>query len=128
MDTLLLIRVVLCLYGAIALATGLMGIGAAFDPAASSSMQDNNHRFVAAIWAATSLAFFYVAWNPSETALFRFLMVAVFIGGLARAYGLRYYPATPFIVVGIIIELVPTALLLWLHTRLLNSGALTSGS
>jgi hypothetical protein len=35
-------------------------------------MTDNNHRYVAAIWMATSLAFFYVAWNPSETALFRF--------------------------------------------------------
>jgi len=37
--------------------------------------------------------FFYVAWHPSEMALFRFLLIAVFIGGLVRAYALRYYKA-----------------------------------
>ncbi|MDP4826225.1 MAG: DUF4345 domain-containing protein, partial [Flavobacteriales bacterium] len=87
-------------------------------------MADNNHRFVAAIWMATSLAFFYVAWNPSETALFRFLMAAVFIGGIVRAAALINYPPTPFLIFGILIELIPTALLLWFHTKLLNAGSL----
>lgn len=119
---LILIRVVLVLYGVIALATGTMGALADFDSNVTDQMVDNNHRFVASIWASTSLAFFYVAWNPSEVALFRFLMIAVFIGGLVRAYGLRYYPVTPFILFGILIELIPTALLLWMHSKLLNSG------
>jgi hypothetical protein len=121
---LLFIRVFLMLYGVISFATGLMGAFASYNSDTADSMQDNNHRFVAAIWASMSLAFFYLALNPSEVALFRFLMIAVFIGGLFRAYGLRFYPASPFIVFGILIELIPTALMLCMHTRLLNSGSL----
>ncbi|MEZ4776952.1 MAG: DUF4345 family protein [Bacteroidia bacterium] len=121
---LLFIRICLVLYGIIALGTGSLGIAASFDPSTISPVQDNNHRFVAAIWASMSLAFFYVAWHPSEIALFRFLMIAVFIGGLVRTYGLRYYPATPFMIFGILIELVPTSLMLWMHTRLLHTGSL----
>ncbi len=120
---LLFIRIFIVLYGAIALGTGFLGISAAFDPS-SAPAADNNHRFVAAIWAAMSIAFFYVAYDPSEVAFFRFLMLALFIGGLVRTYGLRYYPATPFMVFGILLELIPTALMLWMHTKLLNEGAL----
>ncbi|HKK67639.1 MAG TPA: DUF4345 family protein, partial [Bacteroidales bacterium] len=76
---LLFIRIFLVFYGLIAAATGFMGSTAAYNPAATDPMTDNNHRYVAAIWMAMSLGFFYVAWNPSETALFRFLMVVVFI-------------------------------------------------
>lgn len=121
---LIVIRTVLVLYGIIAVATGLMGATASYNAAVSNPIQDNNHRFVAAIWAAMSLAFFYTAWNPSEIALFRFLMIAVFIGGLVRAYGLRFYPATPFMIFGILIELIPTTIMLWMHTKLLNAGSL----
>ncbi|TDK50523.1 DUF4345 family protein [Algoriphagus formosus] len=121
---LLFIRIFLVLYGLIAAATGFMGATAKYNSAATDPMTDNNHRYVAAIWMATSLAFFYVAWNPSETALFRFLMVAVFIGGLVRAAALVNYPATPFLIFLILIELIPTALMLWFQTKLLNSGSL----
>lgn len=79
---------------------------------------------IGVFWMATSLAFFYVAWNPSETALFRFLMVAVFIGGLVRAAALVNYPATPFFIFLILIELIPTTLMLWFQAKLLNSGSL----
>lgn len=120
---LLFIRIFLVLYGLIAAATGFMGATATYDPSITDPMADNNHRYVAAIWMATSLAFFYTAWNPSETALFRFLMIAVFIGGLVRAYGLQFYPATPFMIFGILIELIPTAIMLWMHTKLLNAGS-----
>jgi hypothetical protein len=119
---LIFIRIFLVLYGMISLVTGFLGVSAAFDPTTAPA-QDNNHRFVAAIWASMSLAFFYVAWNPSEVALFRFLMIAVFIGGLVRVYGLRYYPASAFLIFGILVELIPTALMLWMHTKLLNSGS-----
>jgi len=121
---LLFIRIFLVLYGIIAVATGFMGITAKFNATVTDAMTDNNHRYVAAIWMATSLAFFYVAWNPSEIALFRFLMVAVFIGGVVRAAALINYPATPFLIFLILIELIPTALMLWMHTKLLNTGAL----
>jgi hypothetical protein len=121
---LLFIRVFLVVYGLIAAATGFMGTTAKFNVAVTDAMTDNNHRYVAAIWMATSLAFFYVAWNPSETALFRFLMIAVFIGGVVRAAALINYSATPFLIFLILIELIPTALMLWFHTKLLNSGSL----
>lgn len=121
---LLFIRIFLVLYGFIAAATGFMGATAKYNSAVTDAMTDNNHRYVAAIWMATSLAFFYVAWNPSETALFRFLMIAVFIGGVVRAAALLNYSATPFLIFLIAIELIPTALMLWFHTKLLNSGSL----
>jgi hypothetical protein len=121
---LLFIRVFLVLYGLIAAATGFMGATAKYNSAATDPMTDSNHRYVAAIWMATSLAFFYVAWNPSETALFRFLMVAVFIGGLVRAAALVNYPATPFLIFLILIEIIPTTLMLWFQAKLLNSGSL----
>lgn len=121
---LLFIRVFLVLFGIIALGTGFMGITAPFDSTVNDPMQDNNHRYVAAIWASMSLAFFYVAYNPSEIALFRFLMIAVFIGGLVRAFALINYPPTPFLSFIILIELLPTPLLLWMHIKLLNEGIL----
>ena len=121
---LLFIRIFLVLYGLIAAATGFMGTTASYNPALTDAMTDNNHRYVAAIWMASSLAFFYVAWNPSETALFRFLMIAVFIGGIVRAAALMNYSATPFLIFLIAIELIPTVLLLWMHSKLLNAGSL----
>jgi len=121
---LLFIRIFLILYGLIAAATGFMGTTAKFNAALTDAMTDNNHRYVAAIWMATSLAFFYVAWNASETALFRFLMVAVFIGGIVRAAALINYPATPFLIFLILIELIPTVIMLWMHNKLLSSGSL----
>ena len=121
---LLFIRIFLILYGLIAAATGFMGTTAKFNAALTDAMTDNNQRYVAAIWMATSLAFFYVAWNASETALFRFLMVAVFIGGIVRAAALINYPATPFLIFLILIELIPTVIMLWMHNKLLSSGSL----
>jgi len=91
---LLFIRIFLVLYGIIAAITGFTGMTSSFDTS-MEPMMDNNHRYVAAIWASMSLAFFYVAWNPSEVTLFRFLMVAVFIGGVVRSVALINYPATP---------------------------------
>ncbi|MCB1199751.1 MAG: DUF4345 family protein [Leptospiraceae bacterium] len=121
---LLFIRIFLILYGVIALATGFMGITASYDATTSLPVLDNNHRFVASIWASTSLAFFYVALNPSEVALFRFLMIALFIGGVIRSLALINYSPTPFMIFGIAIELIPTTLMFWMHTKLLNEGSL----
>lgn len=121
---LLFIRIFLVIYGIIAAATGFMGTTASYNPAETNAMADNNHRYVAAIWMATSLAFFYVAWNPSETALFRFLIIAVFFGGMVRAIALVNYPTTPLLIFFILIELIPTALMYLFHTKLLTSGSL----
>ncbi|MGJ8661478.1 MAG: DUF4345 family protein [Bacteroidota bacterium] len=121
---LLFIRIFLILYGLISLGTGFMGMTASYNASAITPSTDNNHRFVAAIWASMSLAFFYVAWNPSEIALFRFLMLAVFIGGIVRASALINYPPTPFLIFGILIELIPTSLMFWMHNELLQNGSL----
>jgi hypothetical protein len=121
---LLFIRIFLVLYGLIAATTGFMGVSAKFDSSVIDAMTDNNHRYVAAIWMSTALAFFYVAWNPGETALFRFLMIAVFIGGVVRAAALINYPASPFLIFLILIELIPTALMLWMHSKLLHTDSL----
>ncbi|MDP4665957.1 MAG: DUF4345 domain-containing protein [Flavobacteriaceae bacterium] len=120
---LLFIRIFLVLYGLIAAATGFMGTTAKYNAALTDPMTDNNHRYVAAIWMATSLAFFYVAWHPSETTLFRFLMIALLIGGIVRAAALVNYPATPFLIFLIAIELIPPVLMLWFHSKLFNAGS-----
>lgn len=121
---LLFIRIFLILYGLIAAATGLMGTTAKYNASITDAMTDNNHRYVAAIWMATTLAFFYVAWKPTETALFRFLMIALFIGGVVRAAALVNYPPTPFIIFLIAIELIPPVLMFWFHYKLLRTGSL----
>ncbi len=121
---LLFIRFFLALYGIIALATGFMAMTSAYDPGIFNAMDDNNHRYIAAIWAAMSLAFFYVAWNPSETTLFRFVMIALIIGGVVRAVALINYPATPVLLFLILLELIPPAIMLWMHAKLLKSGVL----
>lgn len=121
---LLFLRFFLVLYGFVALATGFMGTTFKFNPSLSNAIADNNHRFVAAIWMAMSLAFFYTAWYPTETVLFRFLMISVFIGGVVRAAALKNYPPTPFLIFLILIELIPTVLMLWFQIKLLNAGSL----
>ena len=120
---LIFIRVFLILYGLISAATGFLGMTSSFD-SSTDPMIDNNHRFVAAIWASLSLAFFYVAWNPSEIALFRFLMVAVFIGGIVRSLALINYKPTPFLIFLILIELIPTVIMFWMHNKLLSSNTI----
>jgi hypothetical protein len=121
---LLFVRIFLVLFGFISLATGFMGVTANYIPTITDPMQDNNHRFVAAIWASLSIAFFYVAYNPSETALFRFLMIAVFIGGIVRAIALINYKPTPFIIFLILFELIPIAIMFRMHNKLITDGTL----
>ncbi|MGF1556310.1 DUF4345 family protein [Paucihalobacter sp.] len=119
---LLFIRIFLILYGIIAIGSGFLGMTTPFDPSVTDAMQDNNHRYVAAIWASTSIAFFYVAYNPSEVALFRFLMIALFIGGVVRALALINYPPTPVIIFGIFLEIVPPIIMFLMHNKLINTG------
>ncbi|MEL6655510.1 MAG: DUF4345 family protein [Bacteroidota bacterium] len=120
---LIIIRSFLILYGVIALGTGYLAMTSPYD-AAVDPMLDNSHRFIAAIWASMALAFFYCVWNPSEIVLFRFLMISLFIGGVVRAASLINYSPTPAIVAVILLELLPTPLLWWMHNRLLDSGSL----
>lgn len=114
------IRLFLVLYGVIAAATG---VGAMLEPydGVTEPIADNSHRFIAAIWASTSLAFFYVAWKPTETALFRFLMIALFLGGIVRAAALVNYAPDTMLWALIGLELIPTPILWLLQARLMRS-------
>lgn len=115
---LLFIRAFLILYGVIAIGTGFHAMTGPYD-ATIEPMADNSHRFIAAIWASLALGFFYSAWYPSEVTLFRFLMIALFIGGIVRALALINYPPTPIIWAVIILELIPTPILWYMHSRLI---------
>ena len=111
----------LVLYGFIALGTGALGITARYD-SSLVPFADNSHRFMAAIWASTALAFFYTAWKPEEVALFRFLMIALFIGGVVRSVAcVNYTPDAP-ILITIFLEIVPPPLLWWVHAQLLKNS------
>ncbi|MBI1394029.1 MAG: DUF4345 domain-containing protein [Alphaproteobacteria bacterium] len=118
---LIFIRIFLVLYGVIALATGAGVILEPYD-GVMAPLEDNSHRFIGAIWASTALGFFYVMWKPSETALFRFLLIALFIGGIVRAAALVYYPPDPAIIALILLELIPTPIMWFFQSRLMNSG------
>lgn len=117
---LLFIRIFLILYGLIAVGTGFHAMTGSYDPAVAP-MADNSHRFIAAIWASLALGFFYCTWHPSEVALFRFLMIALFIGGIVRAAALVHYPASPIIIAVILLELIPPPIMWWMHAKLMVS-------
>ncbi len=117
---LLFIRFFLVLYGIIALGTGFLSMAAPYD-ASVKPIADNSHRFIAAIWASMALGFFYCAWNPSEGPLFRFLMIALFIGGIVRAISLVNYPPTPALWALIALELIPTPILWYMHSKQMAS-------
>lgn len=118
---LIVIRAFLVLYGLIAIGTGFHAMTGPYD-STIEPMADNSHRFIAAIWASLALGFFYCAWFPSEVTLFRFLMIALFIGGIVRAVALINYAPTPVIWAVIILELVPTPILWYMHSKLLVNG------
>ncbi|WP_081820655.1 DUF4345 domain-containing protein [Sediminibacter sp. Hel_I_10] len=113
----IIIQVFLVLYGIIALITGFMGITAKYDPSINV-MADNSHRFVAAIWAATAIGFVYCAFNLNETALFRFLIISLVIGGIVRASSAFLYHLTPFIIFGIFLEVVVPPILWYLQSNI----------
>ena len=117
------LRVFLIIYGLIALGTGILGVKAAYD-STLAPFEDNSHRFIAAIWASTSLAFFYLVRYPSETTLFRFLMIALFIGGIVRLVACINYSPDTLIIATIVLELVPPPILWWMQARLMDRGQL----
>lgn len=119
---LIFIRAFLILYGLIAIATGVNALIETYQIGVEP-MADNSHRFLAAIWATTALGFFYCAWNPTGVTLFRFLMIALFIGGMVRAFALVNYEPTPVIIAVIVLELVPTPILWYMHSKLISGTA-----
>lgn len=119
MTMLIFVRAFLILYGLIAMATGVNSMTETYQVGVEP-MADNSHRFLAAIWASMSLALFYCAWKPTEVTLFRFLMIALFIGGVVRAFALINYKPTPVIIAVIVLELIPTPILWYMHSKLIG--------
>jgi hypothetical protein len=117
---LLFIRIFLILYALIAIGTGFHAMTVPYDQAVKP-MADNSHRFIAAIWASMALGFLYSAWQPSEVVLFRFLMIALFIGGIVRAVALINYSPSPIIWFVIALELIPTPILWYFHSKLFST-------
>tara|TARA_R110002050_G_scaffold212743_1_gene348923 strand:+ start:5082 stop:5441 length:360 start_codon:yes stop_codon:yes gene_type:complete len=118
---LLFIRIFLILYAFIALGTGFHAMTGPHD-AALEPMADNSHRFIAAIWTSMALGLLYCAWKPSEVALFRFLIIALFIGGVVRSIALVNYAPTPIILAVIILELIPTPILWYVHSQVITNN------
>lgn len=110
------VRVFTFLLGVIGLATG--GASVLSGLADATPALDNTFRFQAGIWMAVGLGLLHsaVAYEKSEQ-LFRFLMQALIVGGLARAVGLLDYAPERAVVAPIIIELVVPTLLLVLRAK-----------
>ncbi|MBX2803239.1 MAG: DUF4345 domain-containing protein [Myxococcales bacterium] len=111
-------RLLTAFYALIGLATGarsaVLGLDADVLP-----LDDNQFRFYAAIWFTVGLGLAYcVAFIRESTQLFRFLMLALVMGGVGRALGALEYPLETPMIVGIALEFVGPALLLVLQSRI----------
>ncbi len=112
-------RVLTALFALIALATGALAVVGGIAETSVPVLVDNEFRFFAGIWFAAGLGLAYCAATITEsTKLFRFLMIAIFIGGIARAIGLTEYSPERKMIVGIAIETVLPSLLLIMQSRI----------
>jgi hypothetical protein len=110
-------RILTGLLALIALGTGLKGSLSGLEITEAAPIVDNTFRYYAGVWAGVGVGLAYcVAYMPSATELLRFLMLAIFIGGVARAIGLSTYEVFERkIVVGIVIETVVPLLVIGLQ-------------
>jgi hypothetical protein len=101
----------------IVLASGTKAVLFGLQGAGASDLLDNHYRFYAGVWVALGLGLAWcVLYLEQSTALFRFAMGAVMLGGLARVVGLSAYPPDAEMVAALVVELVLPPLLLTLHT------------
>ena len=114
------VRLFTGLLGVIALVTGgeamLLGLGDVDVPA----LLDNTYRFLAGIWFGAGCGLVYCVLNiESSTLLLRSLMLAIFLGGIARLIGLPEYEVIePQFMVAIAIELFFPPLIVGLQSGL----------
>lgn len=111
-------RVLTGLLALIGIVSGLAGVFGGVDGEVASAV-DNQFRYFAGVWLAVGLGLAYCAVKIREsTELFRVMMLAVFLGGMARAIGVIGYGAETKLMVAIGIELVVPVLLVWMQGRL----------
>ncbi len=111
-------RIGTALFALISLATGSKVMIRGLEAADATHQMDNDHRFYAGIWLALGLGLAYcVPYLAESTGLFRFLMVSLMVGGVARAIGWSQYPPDRRMVVAVVIELVFPTLLVFALSR-----------
>ena len=113
------LQIVLAVLSLIPLYYGLLGIwgGAEFanQGGAVTNGLDNQYRYLSAYY----LSLFFLVWwilqdLENRGAVFRLLILAIFIGGLARLYSyLTVGPASPQETAGMVLELGAPLLALW---------------
>lgn len=88
----------------------------------ASDLLDNHYRFYAGVWVALGLALLWCAANlERSTALFRFALGAVMLGGVARLVGLSAYPPDREMVAALVVEFVLPPVLFTLHALALRA-------
>jgi len=104
-------RILTGLLALIALATGAKSVlGGLHEVDGATQELDNTFRYYAGVWAGVGAGLAYcVVYLRESTSLLRVLMLAVFIGGVARAVGMTTYDVIETkVIVGTAIEtLVP---------------------
>jgi len=106
--------------------TGVIGLLGTDDPlyagVSRNVLLDTNLRFFGGFWLAMGVAMFWAARRiETETALFRALWAAIFVGGVGRvisifAVGL---PPAPFVAFTVL-ELVGAPFFIWWQARIRN--------
>lgn len=112
-------RIVTILIGFIPLWFGMNGVffGSAEHMAGEpfSSAMDNQYRYLSGVYIGVALMIFYSSGDVRRRGdLFRFAIIAIFIGGCARAVSYLMIGAPPTEqIAGMVIELLAPLLLLW---------------
>ena len=119
------VRVFTALLALIGFAVGGKSIFLGLSELSAPPMLDNEYRFFAGIWFGVGCGLAYCLFNIRRcAALYRGLMVMIFVGGIARVIGAIGYPAVDRqIVVAIVIELVLPVILVRLQTSLEDDAA-----
>lgn len=121
---LIVARILTGLLALIALGTGIKTVlGGLAEVALAPQVLDNTFRYYAGVWAGVGVGLAYcVAFMREQTTLLRFLLLAVFLGGVARAVGMTAYDAieTKFIV-GTLIETILPLIIVGFQARSASS-------
>lgn len=113
-------RILTGLLALIGVGTGAKSIFFGLAESNAAALLDNGHRFYAGIWLGVGLSLLYCAvrWKSEDvTLLFRASMLAIMVGGVARAVGLLHYGAEPPMLVAIAIEWVVPVVAIALESR-----------
>jgi len=86
------VRIMAALLTLIAFGIGSTSVMKGLGGTNAAPLVDNSFRFFAGIWFAFGFGLLYCLIHVEKsTLLLRFLMLAIFMGGIARAIGLMHY-------------------------------------